>query len=276
MKNLSQLLALIGLLSLNPGGALAADAPEPGPENGGLRMRLIVTPRPDAGKEGYDVKIDLLNVSDHPITLKAQWRSESDAGDVKDYLEAATSIECVPAIAPWTGGVMEGRRASPQPQSVLKPGETLSANWQTEGRHLKNCVTDPNEVQNPQFPFDGLYAVHASIDVITADGTVRLRSNEQLVPVGGSHAIPKYTMGRLWNVDPEKKTAVLSLGSLQKIAAGDQFEIGHPKGEHWKLTISHVEPTISVGELEVLPSMNQNIRTSMPHPHMDANLIISK
>jgi hypothetical protein len=250
--------------------------PEPGPENGGLRLRLIATPRADAAREGYDAKIDLLNVSDHPITLKAQWRSESDAGDVKDYLAAATSIECVPAVAPWVGGVAEGQRTSPQPEYVLKPGETLSANWQTDGRHLKNRVTNPNDVQNPHFPFDGLYAVHATIDVITANATVRLRSNEQLVSVGGSHAMPKYTLGRLWNVDPEKKTAVLSLGSLQKIAVGDQFEIGHPKGEHWKLTITRVEPTISFGELEVLPSMNRNIVVGMPTPHMDAGLIISK
>ena len=103
-----------------------------------------------------------------------------------DYLEAAANIECVPAIAPWMGGVAQGQRMSPQPQHSLKAGETLTVRWQSEGRKLKNRVTNPNEVQNPTFPFAGLYSVHATIDVITGEGVVRLRSNEQLVPVGGS------------------------------------------------------------------------------------------
>src|SRR4051794_32856818 len=129
----SLFLSLVSLLSLNLSNVLAADPPEAGPEDGGMRLRLVVTPRADAGKEGYDVKIDLLNVSRQPITVKAHWRNESDVGDVKDYLEAATSIECVPAVAPWIGGVQQGQRKD-QPQQVLKPGEVLSANWHTDGR----------------------------------------------------------------------------------------------------------------------------------------------
>jgi hypothetical protein len=82
------------------------------------------------------------------------------------------------------GGVTVGQRKSPQPEQVLKPGETLSVRWRTEGRHLKNRVTNPNEVQNPEFPFPGLYSVHATVHVITSERTVPLRSNEQLVSVG--------------------------------------------------------------------------------------------
>src|SRR4051794_29705151 len=108
----SLFLGLVSLLSLNLANVLAADAPEAGPEDGGMRLRLVVTPG-DAGKEGYDVKLDLLNGSQQPITLRAGWAHETDAGDVKDYLEAAASIECVPAIAPWTGGVMQGQRTAP-------------------------------------------------------------------------------------------------------------------------------------------------------------------
>ena len=276
MKSRLFLPGLMCLFVLGAGNVARAEAPEGGPENGGLRLRLTVTPRADAGKEGYDVKLDLLNVSQQPITLRAGWTHQTDAGDVKDYLETATSIECVPAIAPWIGGVQQGQRTAPQPELILKPGETLSVNWQTDGRHLKNRVTDPGHVQNPQFPFPGLYAVHAIVDVLAADRTVRLRSNEQLVSVGGSHAMPRHTFGRLTGVDPEKKTAVLGLGSIHKVAPGDQFEVGHPKGGHWKLTITHVEPTISVGDLEVLWSMNAAAGPTWPHAQMDANLIISK
>src|SRR4029453_16064343 len=111
------------------------------------------------GKEGYDVGLDLLNVSERPITVRSQWRNEQ-AGEVKDYLEAASSIECVPDIAPWIGGVMQGPHTLPQSEQKLAPGETLSVRWQTDGRRLKNHVVDPNRHQNPEFPFPGLYAGH--------------------------------------------------------------------------------------------------------------------
>jgi hypothetical protein len=68
-------LGLLSLLSLNLASVLAAEPPEAGPEDGGLRLRLVVTPRADAGKEGYDVKVDLLNVFRQPITIQANWRS---------------------------------------------------------------------------------------------------------------------------------------------------------------------------------------------------------
>ena len=48
-------LALVLFVSMRP--ALAEPAPpEPGPENGGLRMRLTVLPKAEAGAEGYDVR----------------------------------------------------------------------------------------------------------------------------------------------------------------------------------------------------------------------------
>jgi hypothetical protein len=233
----------------------------------------MVASRTDAGKEGYDVRLDLLNDSRRPITLRAKWRHEHDAGDVKAYLEAATSIECVPEVKPWAGAVQQGGRVSPQPEQGLAPGETLSLRWQTEGRHLKNRVTDPNEVQDPTFPFPGLYSVHATLDVTSSEGTVRLRSNEQLVPVGGSRAMPKYTRGSLWNVDAEKKTALLGLGSLHQVRTGDQFEIGHPKGMHWKLIITEVMPRYSVGKLELLTRSKHPPYSELPGSLMAATLV---
>jgi hypothetical protein len=231
------------------GPANAADGA--GPENGGMRMRLAVSPCLRGGKEGYDVRLDLINTSKQPIALTGNWRNE-DNGDIEAYLEAATSIECVPEIAPWIGGVAEGQRKLPQPSKVVAAGETLSLSWETQGRHLKNRVTNPNDVQDPTFKYDGLYSVHATLDVITDKGTVRLRSNEQLVSAGGSMAMPKYTHGPLWTVDREKKTALLGLGSLHKVEVGDEFEIGSPKGKHWKLTITQVQEKMSIGKLELL------------------------
>ncbi len=274
---IQRLLLLVSLLFAITQQRAWAETPvvKPGPEQGGLRLRLEVAQRPEAGQEGYEVHIDVINVSAQPITLRAGWRNE-DPGDVKDYLDAATSIECVPAIAPWIGGVMEGQRQAPQPEYVLKAGETLPVRWQTDGRHLKNRVTNPNEVQNPKFPFPGLYSVHATLEVITSERTVKLRSNEQLVSVGGSHAMPKHTMGPLLDVDGEKKTAMVALGSMQQIAVGDQFEIGSPKGMHWRLTITHVKPNLSWGDLELLTRATFPAASKLPQPNMPAVLVQRK
>jgi hypothetical protein len=255
--------------------AESAALPEPGPEEGGMRLRLIAAPRTEPGREGYDVRLDVLNASQRPITLQGKWRNE-ETGDVKEYIEAATSIECVPDIAPWVGGVRESPRTLPQPRQVLAPGETLRVRWQTEGRRLKNRVSDPNHEQNPEFELPGLYSVHATVDVATAEGTVRLRSNEQLVPVGGSRAMPKYTRGPLWHVDREKKTATLGLGALQKAQVGDQFEIGHPKGMYWRLTITEVMPEYSLGTLELLTRSTYPPYSEPPLPFMQATLVPQK
>jgi hypothetical protein len=250
MKTRLPILTLFILVTLHPRAAETAVLPEPGPEDGGLRMRLVVVPRTDVSKEGYDVRVELVNTSEQPITLRAGWESE-DKGDLKDYIDAATSIECVPGVRRWMGQTIMGHRKSPQPEQVLKPGAVFSVRWQTEGRHLKNRVTNPLDVQNPEFPFPGLYSVHATVHLITGEGSVALRSNEQLVPVGGSRVMPKSTLGQLLHVEADGKTAMLSLGSLQKIEPGDQFEYS-TMHDQVKLTVTTVKPNYSWGNLEVM------------------------
>jgi hypothetical protein len=257
-----------------------ADPPPlgPGPESGGLRLRFAVTPNPPAtGQEGYDVRLDLLNVSDHDITLRANWRRQENDGNLNAYLEASTSIETYPPIAPWIGQVQEGRRISPQPERVLQPGEVLSLRWQTTGRQLKNGVSDPNAVQNPQFPTPGLYSVHATLVAHTPQGPVRLRSNEQLVPVGGGREMPKHTYGQLGEVDAAAKTATVNLGSLHKIKPGDQFRIRTGMLDFWKLTITHVNSEFSSGRLEPEPMPAESSRRApnVPERRTNATLLLS-
>ena len=222
--------------------------PEPGPEAGGLRLRLVAAPR--EGREGFEVRVDVVNVTEHTITLRAEWRGDEEQGGLKDYLDAATSIECVPEVRPWMGGVTEGRRTQPQPEQVIEGGGTLTATWHTEGRHLKNRVLNPNQVQNPELRMPGLYSVHARLKIITADATVLLRSNEQLLPVGGSRAMPKPTYGTLLDADAERKSATISLGSLHQVAVGDRFEY-FSKMEQGTVTITMVMPDYSTGTLEM-------------------------
>lgn len=248
---------------------------EPGPEASGLRLRLLVTPNPENGNEGYDVQLDLISVVRESILLRANWRSGRRDGDFKEYLEAATSIESYPAIEPWLGQVAESLEdARPQPDYTLKPGETLSLKWHVTGRHLKNKVSNPLEVQNPEFTENGLHSIHASIVITVADQSVLLRSNEQLVPIGGSRELPKHTYGPLWGTYEDKKTAILGLGSRHKIIPRDQFLIRSGYiGMTWTLTITKVEADRSFGTLA--PSQ-MNPTPAFPLPGANAALISKK
>lgn len=266
MKTCLSIIVLLVLVSPQLRAAEPDALPEPGPEDGGLCMRLVVLPRQVASEDGFDVRVNLINTSDSAMTLLAGWRND-DPGDVEDYIEAAIDIECVPAVRPWRGGVPGIRRTLPQPEYLLKAGEVLSVRWQTKGRHLKNRVTDPNEVQNPEFPFPGLYSVHASLDVITSKRVISLRSNEQLVPVGGSRAMPRYTFGHLLVVDAGGQTAVLDLGSRHKVEPGDQF-MHFSKQTPWKLTVTGISPGHSWGRIELLSPNTKRL----PLPGMGATL----
>ena len=251
MKKCTVILLPLVLTLLTLRGLAESTPPEPGPESGALRLRLSVTPKPDGGNEGYDVQVDLISVSRESIVLKANWRSGFHEGGFKEYLEAATSIESYPAIEPWLGQVQVGRDKERQPEYAIKPGETLSLKWHTKGRHLKNKVSDPLEVQNPEFTENGLHSVHARLVIATAGRSVQLRSNEQLVPIGGSRELPKHTYGPLWDANEETKTATLGLGSRHKIMPGDRFRIQSGTiGMTWTLTITKVEADRSFGNLE--------------------------
>jgi len=239
----------------------------------------MVSPSSYAGREGYEVRLDLINTAKQDVTFRAGWWYERDQGGVKDYIEASTSIETYPPIAPWAGQVMGPHRTTPQPEYVLKAGEVLSVGWHSDGRRLKNKVTDPNSVQNPEFPFPGLYSVHAMLKINTSDRPVLLRSNEQLVSIGGSRESPKHSYGQLREVDADAKTATLGLGSLHKIEPGDEFQIRTGMTEFWRLTITQVAPESSTGVLEPLPRAGSN--STNPHPriperYMNASLISKK
>lgn len=255
------LLALLFFAALRPGLAEPA-ALEPGPENGGLRLRLTVVPN----EAGFEVRVELVNVSKQAIILRADWRGRGgENGDLQAFVEAATSIETDPAITPWMGQVMQGTAPSPQPEQLLAAGDVLALSWKTVGRHLKNGVTDPLTVQNPEFPTPGLYAVHAVLVLPVTDGTVLLRSNEQLVPIGGSVALPKHTFATLIYVNPETKVGRINLGSLHKIAVGDAFQMRAGFGYFWKLTITQTDLWTATGSLELMP-VPPGITVSQPPP----------
>jgi hypothetical protein len=258
---------LLAVLGLSAGPVLAEES-ERGPEDGGMRLGLVA--KALEGKEGFDVRVSLTNVSKHKIVLLGGWEFE-EGGNVKDFLEGSVGIESYPEFEPWRGGlsVTDAKRTSPQPTRTLEAGETLSLAWQTNGRRLKNSVINPFVSQNPTFSIPGLYSVHASLDVITDNGTVRLRSNEQLVPIGGSREMPRHTYGPLWSVNSKKLTATLGLGSNHKVQVGDVFDITN-KLSAWQLTITQVSPKYSEGTLKRLDDGSDE--SEIPKPSRFATL----
>ena len=70
---------VLGLLTFLPPMAKAEALPEPGPEDGGLRLRLVVKPRAKHDKEGFDVRIDGVNTSDRAIRCAADGQARTPA-----------------------------------------------------------------------------------------------------------------------------------------------------------------------------------------------------
>lgn len=261
------------------GRVIAAEPvlPEPGAENDGMRMRLMVRNWGEGDKAGHEVRVDVLNVSPLARKLRADWLYETDTGNLKEYLEAATSIESYPPIAPWVGQIMGGRRTTPQPDYTLEPGEVLTLQWHTEGNFLKNRVSNKLEVQNPEFAFPGMYSVHATL-LIQADGKkVSLRSNEQPVFFGKSWQMPKFTFGKLISVDEAMQTARLDLGEEHKVAKGDKFLVRTGMVDFWQITITEVDGRTSAGRLEpraINAPEFKNAKRKFPAVGLPATLII--
>jgi hypothetical protein len=217
---------------------------------GGIRMRLLVTPKLEDPAAGHNVQVELINTTQNAISLRLTRPWGDSKGGIEAELEAAVSIESYPPIQPWLGQVAMRGKGEASPECSLKPGQTLSLSWRTPARRLKNQVANPLEIQNPDFTQDGLYSVHATLAVTVAGQPLLLRSNEQLVAIGGSRELPKHTYGRLWWAVEESKKAELSLGSQHKIAVGDRFLIHTGTiGWTWTLTITSVKDDRSEGTL---------------------------
>lgn len=250
MKRLLVLICAVAACVIS--GAIASDrqeAPAPGPENQGLRLRLVVAKGTAKGDETFRVRVDLINTTERPITLTADWPYDQNKGDFREYLEACISIETLPTIGGWVGQIMADHRTLPQPKIELPARGVVTLEWQATNRRLKNMVVRPLEVQNPRFPTDGLYSVHAVAVLRTGDGKCILRSNEQQVPIGGSHAVPKHPLGSVVRAAADRNTVVLNLGSLHKISVGDKFLLRTGMRGFWRMEVSRVGERDCTGKL---------------------------
>jgi hypothetical protein len=244
-----------------------------GPENGGLRLRLAVEPLRSMKDEGFDVRLALVNVSRREVEIHAAWEP-GENGSARDYLIAATRFECFPPLPPVTGATSAALReeeVKPQPKLALAPGDELVLQWQTKGRRLKNATPSTGIGDAVDFPLPGLYAVHAILDIETSAGILRLRSNEQLVPAGGSDAAPRHTYVPVKRAVPAESRAVIGAGALHGIQVGDRFE-SMTKQVSWRLTVVDVSPRYADAKLELL-STGDGVDAPPEHPEF-ATLVL--
>ena len=287
-KSLPSLLLLVLGMAVFFLSAAYADpvATDAGPENGGLRLHLKITPEASGSDEKYHVWVDLLNVSDHPIKLVAEWDDDSQMGDFKNYLESVVSVETYPEIRPVYSSIVAGHRTSPQPEYMLPANGALSLEWTSTGRRLKNKTISFYTTLNPAFPSDGLYSVHFTAKLRLGEpetnqppakldprvemflnsqprGAVFLRSNEQLVSVGGKQELPQSTLARVLSTDTNKLTARIDLGMQQKVKPGQEFGI---LSTAWKVRVTKVESSASEGDLLPLLGNENALKSALRTP----------
>lgn len=250
--------------------------PQAGPEQGGLRLRLTVSPVRHGSNESYTVRAELINVATNPLTVSALWAFDGDKGDFKDYFEAALSIETDPKIVLFAAQVVMDHRTTPQPTMVIPANGTVSLEWKSSGRRLKNKLTRPTEVMNPYFPTEGLFSVRAEFKVAVSglDQPVLLRSNEQLVPIGGSSRAPKASSARVIATAPEKNQATLDRGALNGVEAGDKFLVRTGFADFWLLTVTSVEDRWSTAVMKISDTpFPGRTNSTVVKPAMDAAFV---
>ena len=221
--------------------------PDPGPENQGLRLRLTIREMVDGQVDNRVLRVDLLNVGQKPVVLVTGSDLLEEKLSYPQFFQRIVGIATSPE-APWSCcQTMFRKPKEPPPKWELEPGRSLTVAWAGEGRRLKQdgCVVQADLQQQ------GLYRVHASVCVMTEDGDrISLTSNEQEVYAGGSHEMPKSMIGHIIKTDPEQSTAMIDIGSDEKIEVGDCFTIRYELIASWSLCITHVTSHTAEGIVE--------------------------
>jgi len=257
--------------------------PQAGPEVAGLRLRLLVKAKHGEAGDEFQSRLDLINVTDKAIRVSTGWPNHKK-GSFQEYMEAAASIRTYPDITLWGIQVMATWQPATQAKRVLGAGETLTVEWTTKGRRLKNRVLLPNSNRNPYFPSDGLYGVHAELFLnVETDAAVlergekpasasadkrrpvMLRSNEQLVSVGGSNRAPKAAIAIVQHVSDDFETGQISIGTAEGIKKGDQFLARTGMSALWKLTVTESRFGYSIVSVERTPFGTE--KPAKPRPH---------
>lgn len=241
---------------------------EAGPENGGLRLRLVVKNHLATRGSLRTVRLELVNVSRQPVTLVSQWSYEKPTGDYSKWLRYAVEFTTVPEVETDAASTTGETRTSPQSKQELKSGETLTIHWTENGRVLKFPDRDFEEHENtgPTLPSAGMYFARARFTAVTADGKrLLLISNEQPIIIDGKKTLPKFATSEVLSANAKNKTVQIRLGSDHRIERGDKFYLRDPadKSIVWQLTISRTETWWSEGTVAAIAA---NTPAAAPFP----------
>ena len=232
------------LMSTGVGTGAAPVLPDPGPENGGLCLRLVIVPGPQG--DSRTINMELLNTGLKAVSLVGEWDYEEDKGDYEAFFAKRMAFVTYPEVQPESFQTAGGRRNASQPAYELAPGKSLSVSWRSQGRQIRQ--QSPFSGTTPLLPSPGLYGVKATIVLLTKAGArVLLVSNEQPMIVGCVRTLPKYATGYVVSANQEKNLVMIDLGSDQKIEKGDTFVMHWGLQASWRLTVVNVETWSSEG-----------------------------
>ncbi|MHC4252939.1 MAG: hypothetical protein ACYS9X_27795 [Planctomycetota bacterium] len=219
-----------------------APPPEPGPEDRGLRLRLVVTNPEPGGTEEHDIMLELLNVGEEPVALVA----ESDgAADYAEYLRAATTFTTVPELLNEVWQIAEGEQIE-EVEALIRPASAIVSQWRVKGRWMDGNTA----ASGLGFPVDGRFLIRAHVTVKTKAGDyVRLCSNEQPWIVGGRDSAPRQCVASVLSVGAEKQEVILDVGSAGGARVGDVFRAHTGPPGYWDLHLARVGPERSTASV---------------------------
>jgi hypothetical protein len=271
---------LLSMLLLVPVLAVAEDQlPEPGPENKGLRLRLLVENDISMVDE-HTVSVEILNVSDKAITLVGSAGVKS----FEDHLPGATTFNVYPAVL--SHGFQIGVGDDPaRPEVTIMPAKSFLAKWPIKGRLL----SAHHKCWGLSFPTSGRFDIRAELTldlkvegevrpVIDLDNETRSRihiwSNSQPFVVGGSNKAPKGCVGTVIMGDAEKKTVFLDgLGTFNDTQPGDRFRIDLPMRGYWDLEIEKCYANRATAKVIKPENSNHKDMPAFPERGMSAGLL---
>ena len=233
------LLVLHGLVVHAYGGEVL---PEPGPQNGGLRLRFVAHSSHEDGADRHDMRLDLINVGDEPVILETKFIYEEEGQYVEDYLRLKVTFTSVPEVMRFGRGQTGGTsRESPQPKKVIEPGGYLPVFWTVEGNVLGSWQP---------FRRPGIHLIRAHLDVPLADDTqVRLWSNEQPIVIGGVQRAAAASTATVIHSDEAAKMVSLNVGTLDGVKVGELFRVSRPMQGYWTLKVKEVSDYTSRAEV---------------------------
>lgn len=289
MKRTHKVTLVIALLLSAHAYSGEENLPEPGPEKDGLRLRLVVENNPKT-IDRHTINLEIINVSDKPITLVGIDEVGKKDSQYADYLQSVTKFDVYPRVLPQYFQINVSSDPA-RPTAIIEPGKSLIAKWELKGRRL----TAYEVCWGIEFPTVGRFDVRADLLLERTEpgkplppvhaleyierSQVHLWSNAQPFIVGGSTKAPKCCAAAVTKADAEKGTIYLDgCGTLNGIKAGDHFRIDMPMRARYDLEIVACAEFGAYAKMigSEIDSYEEKKTPKFPEPGMNAMLLPEK